>query len=427
MREFGKELVEYAFISSGFKRNIFSFFQYIPITYLKDIGYGDFIEGMLGELNTAATDTILVDLLDDFFKSNWNDVDIVPAVPRGYTSAHVKNKTKKVVSVLKVTKRTDTIYLGNNTMTGEPMYKPYIKIVDGKQVNLYQFAGLVYEDKKSKPVYTIQPKLGYYEKGVTFKEYGLERSVFASNNENITPELLTYLEIEANIAELGNRGSYESFTQIDKYSLIDYLDSEEVQETDLNIPTVSELPEDVSEIAPTFKGYKGGFENVGKGTIQGDGKDKAMRKVADGFIGEIVKTKSSSQTSANEISEKVNKRVISDFGENVRQVNIPEQGKSGGSIIMLARNGTLSGKNLEEETKRAIRVANIEGSSFVVGDMPNVDSQFIDYLQEIGAEFTIYHTGNTPRINIEQQLIVSLENNTEEKKKETEKKYKHCK
>ena len=32
--------------------------------------------------------------------------------------------------------------------------------------------------------------------------------------------------------------------------------------------------------------------------------------------------------------------------------------------------------------------------------MPGVDSQFIDYLQEIGAKFTIYHTGDKSRIQI---------------------------
>jgi len=35
--------------------------------------------------------------------------------------------------------------------------------------------------------------------------------------------------------------------------------------------------------------------------------------------------------------------------------------------------------------------------------MPNVDSQFIDYLQEIGATFTVYHTGNKSRIEVKQK------------------------
>jgi hypothetical protein len=42
--------------------------------------------------------------------------------------------------------------------------------------------------------------------------------------------------------------------------------------------------------------------------------------------------------------------------------------------------------------------------------MPNVDSQFIDYLQEIGAKFTIYHTGATPRIQVSQSSTTPNQN-----------------
>jgi len=123
--------------------------------------------------------------------------------------------------------------------------------------------------------------------------------------------------------------------------------------------------------------FKGGFENIGKGTPAGDGKDKAMRKVADGFIGEIAKQNSSSATS---------KKVI----EN-KKITTPK-------VIMLARNYEFRNKELKDNTKNQILKANQNGAEFVVGDMPNVDSQFIKYLKEIGAKFTIYHTGKQSRI-----------------------------
>jgi len=128
-----------------------------------------------------------------------------------------------------------------------------------------------------------------------------------------------------------------------------------------------------------FKGYKGGFENKGKGTPEGDGKDKAMRKIADSAIVELFSNKdSSSKTSLG-------------------AVGLP---KEGDKVIMLSRNSYLSGKPLRAETKEQIREAALDGAEFIVGDMPGVDSQFIDYLQEIGATFTVYHTGSTPRINV---------------------------
>ncbi len=69
---------------------------------------------------------------------------------------------------------------------------------------------------------------------------------------------------------------------------------------------------------------------------------------------------------------------------------------------MLSRNSEFKGQPLKSETKKVILDNFNKGAEFVVGDMPGVDSQFIDYLQEIGAKFTIYHTGTESRIKITQ-------------------------
>jgi predicted NAD-dependent protein-ADP-ribosyltransferase YbiA (DUF1768 family) len=177
------------------------------------------------------------------------------------------------------------------------------------------------------------------------------------------------------------------------------------------IPSNIVFNENFDKLIPTqpttsqgFQGYKGGFDNTGKGTPEGDGKDKAMRAVADGFIGEVDSSKrnTSTSTSAIEIEKK--------SGNNNPQVAIYEKGDNQNSvangntnsakIIMLARNGSLNNKSLLQETKDNIKYLASKGAEFVVGDMPGVDSQFIEYLQEIGAKFTVYHTGNTPRITI---------------------------
>lgn len=65
---------------------------------------------------------------------------------------------------------------------------------------------------------------------------------------------------------------------------------------------------------------------------------------------------------------------------------------------MLARNSELRNQPLREATVAEIKNAHVRGAKFVVGDMPGVDSQFINLLDEIGANYTIYHTGNTSRI-----------------------------
>lgn len=140
------------------------------------------------------------------------------------------------------------------------------------------------------------------------------------------------------------------------------------------------------QLQPTLgskvRNFEGGFDPRGKGTRDGDGKDQAMRDVADSAIVEIEegRTKpSSSQTSLDALGA-------------------PTEDSS---IIMLARNGTLRGKQLLGETKVAIKNAHDNGAEFVVGDMAGVDSAFIDWLDELGADYTIYHTGDRPRIGRE--------------------------
>jgi len=140
-------------------------------------------------------------------------------------------------------------------------------------------------------------------------------------------------------------------------------------------------------VQPVNRKFQGGFENVGKGTEIGDGKDKAMREIANAAIVERVNNNPSSTKTT------------------IDQLGNPNENSN---IIMLARNGKLSGKPLTGNTKKRINDSYQRGSKFVVGDMPNVDSQFIDYLDEIGADYTVYHTGSKARIadksiNVEKQ------------------------
>ena len=161
--------------------------------------------------------------------------------------------------------------------------------------------------------------------------------------------------------------------------------------------------------------YSGGYIDKGKGTPEGDGKDEAMRKVADGFIGEAEyetselpqdlrkgKGKSSTMTSFYTIGSKGGYHGDYYFKEETptitsgKLVSADDYAKT----IMLARNAKFEGQPLSAETRAVIEDAFSLGSTFIVGDMPNVDSHFVDFLQEIGADFTIYHTGKKPRITV---------------------------
>lgn len=142
-----------------------------------------------------------------------------------------------------------------------------------------------------------------------------------------------------------------------------------------------------------FNGYVPIKDTGGKGSVEGDAKDIAMREVADGFVGEISNGRLNNSSSGTSY-----KALKDNFSGPVSGGSITYYGAKNPSVVMLARNGSFIGKPLNSETKEAIEYYFQEGASFVVGDMPGVDSQFINYLDEIGASYKIYHTGNNPRI-----------------------------
>ena len=129
-----------------------------------------------------------------------------------------------------------------------------------------------------------------------------------------------------------------------------------------------------------------------------------MREVATGSIFEFKtdKVKSSSLTTLETVGKDNSYSYEKDRYLGQSYNGIKDFKNNYGSVVMLARNGKLAGTELNVDTKVQIKTAHNQGAEFVVGDMPGVDSQFIDYLQEIGAKFTIYHTGNTPRIQVKQ-------------------------
>jgi hypothetical protein len=135
--------------------------------------------------------------------------------------------------------------------------------------------------------------------------------------------------------------------------------------------------------------------NAGKGTPMGDAKDVAMRKTANAAIVELQDTTRQSQITTAQpgtVGKTSSETSLLELG--------PATGNLSGKTIMLARNGKLANKPLRPETINQITAAAQAGAKFVVGDMPGVDSEFIKLLDKLNASYKVYHTGNTPRIQI---------------------------
>lgn len=238
----------------------------------------------------------------------------------------------------------------------------------------------------------IEPTTIYNVDGDNMSGADLIKSAMELMSANIKEDF------ESVLTDIG--AVYENGVYIvkDKTKLSDYLKKEvERRSLNSNYFNAIEITEKNTKDFNGFQGYKGGFDPTGKGTPEGDEKDKAMRRIAESAIVALNPNK-------GESSSLTSLRLLGDP-------------KGVGETILLAINGSY-GKPLERAIKDKILKAHNEGSEFVVGDMPSDlpngrygDDQFINYLQEIGAKFTIYHAGNESRIQLPNTNEVELDFN----------------
>lgn len=148
--------------------------------------------------------------------------------------------------------------------------------------------------------------------------------------------------------------------------------------------------------------YIGNFSEEGKGTFEGDGKDKQMRKDSVGFIGELNPSKKDRFESSTYGSFKhfSNENTIE---EDRYLQSLPDEIKQGDKI-MLALNGSINDKDILKKTKEKISELNEQGVIFLMGDMPHSkvrlgDSNFLNYIRSIKGKYIVYGNGSKSRID----------------------------
>lgn len=244
---------------------------------------------------------------------------------------------------------------------------PYFHMKEGNMIGLYRRAGVT----NNYVLFSVNADLGVLDSSV--------RPALAISLEEIP--MAKEERVNSNVVETSN--------------------VVEALKVEINNPSIAK---EYLDKATNVKWFNWNRPNAARGTDA----DVAMRKEADGFIGEGVKEDSSTITSSKEIASKLKLPI--------RQLRRAEPGKPVYLIgyivnigeanttptkVMLARNGSLEGKELKEDTKAEIRRAKFAGAEFILGNMPGVDTAFMDYLNEIGAKYEIY--GNI-RNNSDTQL-----------------------
>lgn len=201
IRNFARDLVVYAFITSGDTQGFAKMFKYVPASWRKKSGYANFINRKLEQLNSYIP---TVDL-NDVLLNNWYDNKLVPTYQFYSKDANGK-RSSNFIGVAKMThsngsRQTQSAYptmLAAFKKNDEGIYVPSISVTDApkfiklprsynhydsqRQYNVYQLYGFArYNDGIQYPVYTlVQPKGTKVSGGFMVTEYGRNDSTPSS-------------------------------------------------------------------------------------------------------------------------------------------------------------------------------------------------------------------------------------------------------
>lgn len=201
IRNFARDLVVYAFITSGDTQGFTKMFKYVPASWRKKSGYANFINRKLEQLTSYIP---TVDL-NDVLLNNWYDNKLVPTYQFYSKDANGKRSSNFIgvakMKIINGNKQTQSAYptiLAALKKNDEGMYEPSIAVESSpkfikiprsynhydsqRQYNVYQLYGFARHDSGIMyPVYVlVQPKGTKVSGGFMVTEYGRDDSTSSS-------------------------------------------------------------------------------------------------------------------------------------------------------------------------------------------------------------------------------------------------------
>ena len=167
--EIASELVNYSYSSSGFNRNLFSFFQFIPTEELVNRGVGDFMSNLKKVFSQT---TVLQNAKEQIIRHLADDGRIIKTVGPKDVKALNKDIDPKASFILT---NVDDYLIGKDAF-GQ---KETARWLRDPNSNLYKLLG----NSKEGPVYMAVSKRGYYLKGKAIKEYYTPNNTLTSDLE----------------------------------------------------------------------------------------------------------------------------------------------------------------------------------------------------------------------------------------------------
>lgn len=204
LRQFAKDLAHYSFYSSLFADNLSSFYRLLPYPISRDLGISNQLTAEIRSALSTYDVSKYEPIIDNVLRNLLADQSFTSKVPKKSLVTNVTLKSGDKVegkSFLRIInpKEATTVISSTDALTGDLMYKPYIRMSDSVTTgtgiryqveNYYKYQGTVTSaDGMTYPAYIRTNKLGYkrsryqiYEVNVTDMN---PKSIIEKNNVQI--------------------------------------------------------------------------------------------------------------------------------------------------------------------------------------------------------------------------------------------------
>lgn len=207
LKDFARDLVVYAQLTSGEKSGFNRFFKYVPNSWKIKSGFVGHVEFWLNKFNTNLESDVRNAIIDDILRNNWNDTDFVPQYD--YIRKNQKNFTDsgiydpqlmKPLALCGYTQNGKGEWVTTINRLDNGQYPRYITVKDelstkdnnNSNRSLYRLVGVSkFDGIKDKntgnisltkvPIYALCKKRGLHFKGNDIFEFGNSDFGFAMN------------------------------------------------------------------------------------------------------------------------------------------------------------------------------------------------------------------------------------------------------
>ena len=207
LKDFARDLVVYAWLTSGEKSGFNRFFKYVPNSWKIKSGFVGHVEFWLNKFNTNLESDVRNAIIDDILRNNWNDTDFVPQYDyirknqRNFTDSGIYDpQLMKPLALCGYTQNGKGEWVTTINRLDNGQYPRYITVKDElatkdnnnsnralyRLVGVSKFDGIKDKDTGNTsltevPIYALCKKKGLHFKGNDIFEFGNSDFDFAMN------------------------------------------------------------------------------------------------------------------------------------------------------------------------------------------------------------------------------------------------------